>query len=93
MRTLILAAACGAALTHPVHAQDDDRGRLSSSSNRSFRMVTTGRCASTASAARCPRRPTLDRLSISDADGEWLILEGARLNWRRAALLSGANWT
>jgi translocation and assembly module TamB len=25
----------------------------------------------------------LDRLSVSDADGEWLILEGARLNWRR----------
>jgi autotransporter translocation and assembly factor TamB len=28
-------------------------------------------------------------LSISDADGEWLILEDARLNWRRLALLSG----
>lgn len=33
---------------------------------------------------------TLDRLSISDANGEWLILEGAQLDWNRSALFSRA---
>ncbi|MEJ6393334.1 translocation/assembly module TamB domain-containing protein [Gymnodinialimonas sp. 2305UL16-5] len=33
---------------------------------------------------------TLDRLTISDVDGAWLILEGATLDWNRSALLRGA---
>lgn len=32
----------------------------------------------------------LDLLTIADADGIWLRLEGARLDWSRAALLRGA---
>lgn len=32
----------------------------------------------------------LDRLTISDAEGVWLTLENARLDWSRAALLRGA---
>jgi translocation and assembly module TamB len=32
---------------------------------------------------------TMDRLTIADREGIWLELEGATLNWRRAALLSG----
>jgi len=32
---------------------------------------------------------SLDRLTISDADGVWLILEDAQLIWVRSALLSG----
>jgi translocation and assembly module TamB len=91
MRRLVLAALCAVALAHPLHAQeDDDRGRLirliesqlSDGDNRQVRIDGfRGALSSEAS---------LDRLSISDADGEWLILEDARLNWRRRALLSGA---
>ncbi len=32
---------------------------------------------------------TLERLTISDADGEWLTLNDATLDWNRAALFSG----
>jgi translocation and assembly module TamB len=89
MRTLILAAACSAALTFPVHAQDDDRGRLvqfleSQLSDGDDRQVRIDGFRGALSS-----EATLDRLSVSDADGEWLILEGARLNWRRAGILSG----
>lgn len=31
----------------------------------------------------------MDRMTIADADGVWLTLEGAELNWSRAALLRG----
>lgn len=34
-------------------------------------------------------RATLDRLTIADADGIWLELESAELNWSRTALLRG----
>lgn len=33
---------------------------------------------------------TLDRLTVADAEGIWLSLEGVILNWNRAALLRGA---
>ena len=33
---------------------------------------------------------TLDRLTIADADGIWLTIEGAELSWTRSALLRGA---
>jgi len=91
MRGLVLAILCAVTLAHPLQAQeDDDRGRLirliesqlSEGENRQVRIDGfRGALSSEAS---------LDRLSISDADGEWLILEDARLNWRRLALLSGA---
>ncbi len=34
-------------------------------------------------------RATIDTLTIADADGVWLTLRGAVLDWNRAALLSG----
>ncbi|MDF0600431.1 translocation/assembly module TamB domain-containing protein [Psychromarinibacter sp. C21-152] len=34
-------------------------------------------------------RATLDRLSIADDQGTWLILEGAVLDWNRSAILRG----
>ncbi|NDW00680.1 translocation/assembly module TamB domain-containing protein [Salipiger sp. PrR002] len=33
---------------------------------------------------------TLERMTISDDEGVWLVLENATLNWRRTALLRGA---
>lgn len=33
---------------------------------------------------------TLDRMTISDSDGVWLILEDAELDWNRSALFRGA---
>lgn len=30
-----------------------------------------------------------DRLTVSDAQGEWLVIEGGRLNWDRGALVTG----
>lgn len=68
----------------------DDRSRLirfleDALSDDSARQVRIegfrGALSSTAS---------LDRLTIADADGVWLIIEGAELTWSRAALLSGA---
>jgi len=92
MRGLVLATLCAIALAHPLHAQEeeDDRGRLiqliesqlSEGENRQVRI--DGFRGALSSEAE------LDRLSISDADGEWLVLEDARLNWRRLALLSGS---
>ncbi len=32
---------------------------------------------------------TIQRLTVADNDGAWLILEGARLNWNRLALIQG----
>ena len=32
----------------------------------------------------------LERMTISDADGVWLVLEGAELDWTRSALLRGS---
>jgi translocation and assembly module TamB len=89
MRRLILSLACLAALALPVHAQDDDRGRLitfleSQLSDGADRQVRIDGFRGALSS-----EAELDRLSISDADGEWLVLEDARLNWRRLALLSG----
>jgi translocation and assembly module TamB len=87
-RFLIIISVVLAAL--PAAAQDDDRGRLirfiesqlSDGENRQVRI--DGFRGALSSEA------TLERLAISDADGEWLVLENAQLNWRRAALLSGA---
>jgi translocation and assembly module TamB len=90
MRLFLFAATCCAMIAQPLLAQDDDRGRLiqflesqlSDGENRQVRI--DGFRGALSSEAE------LDRLSVSDANGEWLILEGARLNWRRAALLTGS---
>ena len=34
-------------------------------------------------------RATLDKLTVADADGVWLTIEGAELDWNRLALLRG----
>lgn len=90
MRNLSVLIFCAGLIGAPALAQDDDRGRLiqfletqlSAGDNRQVRI--DGFRGALSSEAE------LDRLSVSDADGEWLVLENARLNWRRAALLSGA---
>jgi len=73
----------------PARAQEDDRSRLirfledalSDGAARQVRIEGfAGALSSTA---------TLERLSIADAGGVWLTLEGAELTWRRAGLLSG----
>jgi translocation and assembly module TamB len=95
MRRLALAVFCAVVAATPVAAQDDDRGRLirfleSQLSDGADRQVRIDGFRGALSS-----EAELDRLTISDADGEWLILENARLNWRRLALFSGAlevNW-
>lgn len=34
-------------------------------------------------------RATIERLTIADAEGDWLVIEGAELDWNRAAVLRG----
>ncbi len=91
MRRLGLLGLCLAlVVTPPAVAQDDDRGRLtrfieSQLSDGADRQVRIDGFRGALSS-----EATLERLTISDADGAWLVLENARLNWRRAALLTGA---
>ena len=88
IRALIISLALLIAL--PLHAQEDDRGRLvqlieGALSDGAARQVRIegfqGALSSTA---------TLDLLTISDADGVWLTIEDAELTWTRSALLRGA---
>ncbi|WP_224816683.1 translocation/assembly module TamB domain-containing protein [Hasllibacter sp. MH4015] len=73
-----------------VWAQEDDRSRLtrfleeqfSDDGNRDVRIE--GFRGALSSEAR------LDRLTISDAEGVWLILEDAVLDWNRSAVLRGS---
>lgn len=76
-------------LATPVAAQEDEGTRLERlledqlSDGDGFDVDLEGfRGAITSSAE-------LDRMTISDADGPWLILENAQLNWTRSALLRG----
>ncbi|MGR3468058.1 MAG: translocation/assembly module TamB domain-containing protein [Shimia sp.] len=71
-----------------VSAQDDDRGLIVgflednlSSAGREVRIEGFAGALSS--------RATLDRLTIADAEGVWLTLEGAELDWNRSALLRG----
>lgn len=89
LRVLPLLIAC-LFCAAPVMAQDDDRlllegiieDQLSDGAARQVR-IEGFRGALSASA-------TLERLSIADAEGEWLILENATLDWTRSALFSRA---
>ena len=76
-------------LTASAGAQEDDRSRLvrfledtlSDGAARQVRIEGfAGALSSTA---------TLERLTVADAGGVWLTLEGAELTWRRAGLLAG----
>jgi translocation and assembly module TamB len=95
MRGVVVAAFCAVIVATPLAAQEDDRGRLirflesqlSDGDNRQVHIE--GFRGALSSEAE------LDRLTVSDSEGEWLVLENARLNWRRLALLSGSlevNW-
>ena len=73
----------------PVWAQSEDEGRLvrfieDALSDGAARSVDLQgfRGALSSEAA-------LDRLTVADADGIWLEIEGAVLNWNRAAVLRG----
>lgn len=77
-----------ATLAQPARAQDDDGTRLErliesqlSGDDRDVRIEGFRGVLSS--------EATLDRMTISDAEGTWLILEDAVLDWRRAALLRG----
>lgn len=90
MRHLLLALiAVTALLAAPATAQDDDRSRivrfLEDQLSDGARTVTIEGFRGALSATA-----ELDRLTIADAQGVWLTLEGAELNWSRAALLRGA---
>jgi len=71
------------------HAQEDDGTRLerlienSISDGDAFDVDLSGFRGALSSNA------TLERLTISDRDGVWLVLEDAQLVWSRAALLRG----
>lgn len=74
------------ALALPLNAQESDEGLLArtlqgflSDAGREVRITGFEGALSS--------RATIRELSISDAEGVWLILEGVALDWRRAALL------
>ncbi len=71
------------------NAQDDDRSRLvrlieDNLSDDARQVRIEGFAGALSSTA------TLDRLTIADANGVWLTIEGAELVWTRSALLRGA---
>jgi translocation and assembly module TamB len=73
----------------PAAAQTDDRDFLTAfledSLSDAGREVTI-----TGFAGALSSRATIERLTIADAEGVWLTITGARLDWSRSALLSGA---
>jgi translocation and assembly module TamB len=89
MRRVLLAVfAATLLLPTPTMAQDDDRSRivrfLEDQLSDGARTVTIEGFRGALSATA-----ELDRMTIADAEGVWLTLEGAELNWSRAALLRG----
>ncbi len=86
------ALALALALTSPTLAQDStpeaDRGYLQALiednlSSEGTQVRIEGFVGSLAS------KSSFDRLTVADKDGIWLTLDGASLDWRRRALLSG----
>lgn len=83
-----LAAGLALVPTAPAGADDEDRGRIAgwlesqlSSVGREVRIEGFRGALSA--------RVEMDRLSIADADGVWLVIEGAALDWNRLAVLRG----
>lgn len=76
------------ALFGPATAQQDDKGYLTglleSNLSGAGRKVTIDGFAGALSS-----RATFDRLTIADADGVWITVEGGAISWNRAALLKG----
>ncbi|MHA6346202.1 translocation/assembly module TamB domain-containing protein [Roseivivax sp. CAU 1761] len=86
LRTATVAAALAAPL--PLNAQDDDRGYLErliedNLSSEGAQVDISGFRGALSSEA------TLENLTISDADGVWLEVTNAVLDWNRTALLRG----
>ncbi|TCP42268.1 translocation/assembly module TamB domain-containing protein [Rhodovulum marinum] len=72
----------------PLAAQDDDRGFLEGFLEDNLSQA--GREVSiTGFQGALSSRASLDELTIADADGIWLTVRGAELDWSRAALLRG----
>ncbi|MBF9035909.1 hypothetical protein HKCCE2091_16800 [Rhodobacterales bacterium HKCCE2091] len=89
MRRLALITAVAATVALPLPAQESDEGRLvrfieSSLSDGAARSVDLQGFRGALSS-----EATLDRLTVSDADGVWLTVEGAVLDWNRSAILRG----
>lgn len=89
-RLALILAPVLALIAVPAAAQQDDRSRLvrfieEALSDGAARQVRIEGFSGALSASA-----SLDRLSVADADGVWLVLEDARIDWSRGALLRGA---
>ncbi|MBN2905865.1 MAG: translocation/assembly module TamB domain-containing protein [Rhodobacteraceae bacterium] len=74
----------------PVSAQQDDDGGSALERFLEERLSGAGRAVTiTGFQGALSSRATIDELSIADADGVWITLKGAVLDWSRAALLKG----
>ena len=87
MRHLILITAL--ALAGPALAQDGDAGYIASflqdNLSGAGRTVTIDGFAGALSS-----QASIQKLTIADAEGVWLTIEGVTLDWSRSSLLSGA---
>ncbi|WP_170290291.1 translocation/assembly module TamB domain-containing protein [Rhodovulum strictum] len=76
------------ATAQPLAAQDDDRSLLERF--LADRLSSAGREIDiTGFRGALSSRATLETLTIADAEGVWLTIRGAELDWSRAALLRG----
>ncbi|MDG4646991.1 translocation/assembly module TamB domain-containing protein [Roseibacterium sp. SDUM158017] len=89
IRVLLIAILLLAGLPQGASAQDDDRGRLTRLIESQLSQGADRQVRIDGFRGALSSEATLDRMTISDPDGAWLILEDAALNWRRAALLRG----
>ena len=71
-------------------AQDDDRSRLIRFLEDQLSDGTARQIGIEGFRGVLTSEAQLDRLTIADADGIWLTLENATLDWSRSALLTGA---
>ncbi|HSF65635.1 MAG TPA: translocation and assembly module protein TamB, partial [Paracoccaceae bacterium] len=88
MRALILAAMI--ALPLPVLAQEAERDRDRLTAFLEDNLSDVGRSVVvTGFTGALSSRAAIERLTIADADGIWLTLNGVVLDWNRAAVLGG----
>ena len=71
-------------------AQDDDRGRLQALLEDALSDDAARQVRIEGFRGALSSRASLDRLTIADEDGVWLVLEDVTLDWRRSALFSRA---
>jgi len=87
-RLVLLLAVC--LLPFVAIAQDDDRGRIQALIEDALSDGEARQVRIEGFAGALSSQATLDRMTISDATGLWLILENVQLDWTRTALLRGA---